>query len=67
MNKRYLGDGLYAHQEGTDLVLTTENGISVTNRIVLELHVLNQLAIYLGLERKRDRDPEPKFEGGMNS
>lgn len=68
MNKRYLGDGVYAQQEGMDLVLTTENGIEITNRIVLELEVLNALAIYLGLERKRTKDfPEPEFEGDLNS
>ena len=55
-SKRYLGDGVYAQQDGMDLVLTTENGIEVTNRIVLELEVLNNLALYLGLERKRERE-----------
>jgi hypothetical protein len=34
--KTYLGDGAYAELDRYgDLVLTTENGISVTNRIVL--------------------------------
>ena len=34
--KTYLGDGAYAEFDRYgDLVLTTENGISVTNRIVL--------------------------------
>jgi len=33
--KTYLGDGAYADVEHGDLVLTTENGIRTTNRIVL--------------------------------
>lgn len=34
--KTYLGDSAYAEiDEGGDVVLTTENGISTTNRIVL--------------------------------
>ena len=40
MEKVYLGDGVYAeYQDGLGIVLTTENGISTTNRIVLELPV----------------------------
>ena len=46
MSKRYLGDGVYADfdpQRG--IVLTTEDGVSVTNTIVLETEV------YIALER----------------
>lgn len=40
MNKRYIGDGVYADIDDLGrLVLTTEDGISVTNRIVLEPEV----------------------------
>ncbi len=35
-NKTYLGDGAYAEFDGFALVLTTENGIETTNRVVLE-------------------------------
>jgi len=35
----YLGDGVYVQFEPGQLVLTTENGIAVTNRIVLEPEV----------------------------
>lgn len=38
--KTYLGDGVYARFTGYDIELTTENGISVTNRIHLENDVL---------------------------
>jgi hypothetical protein len=44
-NKIYLGDGVYADYDGFGVVLTTENGIRVTNTIVLEpdaLAALNQ-------------------------
>jgi len=37
MNKQYLGDGVYLERnEYSELVLTTEDGIRVTNKIVLE-------------------------------
>lgn len=41
--KVYLGDGVYAEYDGQDLILTTENGVSVTNRIVLDPHVWRSL------------------------
>ena len=34
--KRYLGDGAYVEYDGFAFVLTAENGIEVTHRIVLE-------------------------------
>ena len=34
--KVYLGDGAYVDFDGYALVLTTEDGISVTNTVVLE-------------------------------
>jgi len=44
MSKRYLGDGVYAQIEDYgDLILTTEDGVRVTNRIVLEPAVLLSL------------------------
>lgn len=33
--KTYIGDGVYADVVPHEVVLTTENGVSVTNRIVL--------------------------------
>lgn len=60
--KQYIGDGVYAEFDAATLnvILTTEDGISVTNRIVLEPEVLDALgrftkrAIY---ERQRPREP----------
>jgi hypothetical protein len=43
--KVYLGDGVYAEFDATtlDVILTTENGVAITNRIVLEPDVLDAL------------------------
>lgn len=46
--KRYLGDGVFVSaRDNGDLVLTTENGMIATNRIVLEPKVALQLAEYV--------------------
>ena len=47
MAKCYLGDGAYVDFDGFALVLTTENGISETNRIVLEPEVYMALVRYV--------------------
>jgi hypothetical protein len=47
MMKSYLGDGVYAEIERGEIVLTTEDGINTTNRIVLEPEVLAALLRYL--------------------
>jgi len=41
-NKRYIGDGVYVAWDGYYIKLTTEDGISETNIIVLENEVLNE-------------------------
>ena len=46
MTKVYLGDGCYLEFDGFALILTTENGIEVTNRIVLEPEVWEAMAMY---------------------
>jgi hypothetical protein len=50
--KVYLGDGVYGDVQDGCIVLTTENGISVTNTIVLEYETLASLETWL----KRLRD-----------
>ncbi len=51
--KEYLGDGVYAESiYGDTLLLTTEDGIRTTNRIVLEPEVLAALEDYLRRRRK---------------
>lgn len=47
MNKIYIGDGVYAEMKGLNLILTTEDGINVTNLIVLEPEVLDNLNQFL--------------------
>lgn len=46
--KKYLGDGVYVEIDSCgSIVLTTENGIAETNRIVLEYDVLKSFEDYL--------------------
>ncbi len=45
--KRYLGDGVYVAHDGFGIMLTTENGISVTNRIILEPSVIFAFEAYI--------------------
>ena len=44
--KRYLGDAVYAAFDGYHIVLTTEDGIEITNTICLELQVFDALVEY---------------------
>ncbi len=54
MEKTYLGDAVYAGVDPFgDLVLTAEDGIRATNRIVLEPAVLQALFEYLGVNAVR--------------
>ncbi len=46
MNKIYIGDGVYVEWDGYAFVLTTENGIEITNTIVLEPDVYHSLKLY---------------------
>lgn len=54
--KRYVGDGVYADFDGFSIVLTTEDGIRATNRIVLEPEVWTALKDYAVWLRKAARD-----------
>lgn len=56
--KVYLGDAVYAHYDGYHVVLTTENGISATNTIYLDNQVLDALAAYLHVERKKEKQQD---------
>lgn len=47
MNKKYLGDGVYADVENGMLKLTVENGISVTDEIYLEYEVYLALVAFM--------------------
>ncbi len=50
--KRYIGDGVYIYHDGFSVVITTEDGIRATNRIVLEPEGVVALEGYLGDVRK---------------
>lgn len=52
--KDYIGDGVYVDFDGYGLVLTTENGVKTTNRIVLEPEVYAQLLRYVEALRSGD-------------
>lgn len=46
-HRAYIGDGVYVDIDpDLGIVLTTENGIEVTNRIVLEPDVLLSFVVY---------------------
>ena len=47
-SESYLGDGVYFRSDGHDVTLTTENGISVSNEIILEPKVCEKLIRSLG-------------------
>lgn len=51
----YLGDGVYVEIEpfSGNLVLTTQNGLRVTNKIVLEFDVVEKLLKYIGKTRNQ--------------
>jgi hypothetical protein len=44
--KSYIGDGVYVDVEGSDIVLTTENGICSTNEIYLDMGMLKSIIDY---------------------
>ena len=45
--KTYLGDGCYVDFDGYSLTLTTENGVSTQNIIVLEPEVYSALIAFV--------------------
>ncbi len=49
--KEYLGDGVYVTHDGYHIVLTTENGMAVTNRIYLDRDVYQSLVDYVAKKR----------------
>jgi hypothetical protein len=60
MGKQYMGDGVYAEENDIgQIVLTTENGETVTNTIYLESDVTNNLINFIG---QRSPKKEVSFE-----
>lgn len=54
MSKEYLGDGLYVRIEFGSLVLTSENGIKILDRVVLEPQVWEALLDYVARVNKQN-------------
>lgn len=62
VKKLYLGDGVYADvDEHGQVVLTTENGITVTNTIVLENEVIRNFLTFLKHLKEVDRTHEHEY------
>jgi hypothetical protein len=61
--KQYLGDSVYADWDGYHVVLTTENGMEVSNTICLDVSVLREFHNYiLWLRAKTDSVPPREGE-----
>ena len=60
MPKRYIGDGVYVDFDGFALVLTTSDGISETNRIVLEPEVYGALRAFVEQLAESNEEVEEK-------
>jgi len=47
MFKDYMGDGVYIEGSGYDFTLTTEDGISIQNTIVIDEQILKSIVRYV--------------------
>jgi hypothetical protein len=55
--KLYLGDSVYADYDGYHVVLTTENGLEVSNTILLEPQVMDELIRFYNFPVKYEKEP----------
>jgi hypothetical protein len=56
--KAYIGDGVYAEVDALNrIILTTEDGIAISNTVILEPEVLAMLLHYLGIAQKFNAEP----------
>jgi hypothetical protein len=55
-SKTYLGDAVYAEYDGYRIILTTEDGISVTNTIYMEPGTLKALDAYVSRLQEEEED-----------
>ena len=62
--KVYLGDGVYARFDGFGIVITTENGLRETNRIVFDGDTLVAFEWYVSALRKRTSATSGEKQGG---
>lgn len=56
--KVYLGDGAYAEFDGFGIILTTENGICITNTIYLESEVLQALIEFVNRLKEKHSEAQ---------
>lgn len=63
MAKTYLGDGCYVDYDGYALILTAEDGVSVTNRIVLEPEVYASLGRFVQALKEAPPAAGPAYGG----
>lgn len=56
-HKQYLGDGAYFDFDGYAIVLTTEDGVNTTNRIVLEPQVYQALTQAVARLKEEPQQP----------
>lgn len=64
--KRYIGDGVYVDFDGYGIVLTTENGLCETNRIVLEPEVYESMMDYVRALREKANEHPHAQDGDEN-
>ena len=57
--KQYLGDAVYVDFDGFNLILTTEDGIRATNRIVMEPQVHAMLTDYVARLKEKETEITP--------
>lgn len=50
--KVYIGDSVYAELNPHELILTTENGVSISNRIVIEWRYYHDLQMVVAAFRR---------------
>lgn len=58
-DKIYLGDSVYAQNDGFGIILTTENGMGPTNKIYLEPSVYQALIDYISQCSKETLQDNP--------
>ena len=51
--KTYLGDGVYANENGKYVVLTTEDGITATNTMYIDEDVWRALKRFMAVREER--------------
>lgn len=56
MDKKYLGDGAYVQYDGYSYILTTEDGISTQNIIVLDPDYMDELLRYVEKIKKQHKE-----------